>query len=391
MLNFSSLSVADFLNHFWQKKPLLIPHALPEFNAYLSPDCLAGLAMEEDIESRIVLHTPKKAPHWHLKRGPFTRDTFRRLPKTHWTLLVQGVDRFIPEISALLQHFNFIPSWRVDDVMISYAVKEGSVGPHYDNYDVFLYQAKGQRQWMLTTKDCVENNADPTAPLRIMKSFPAEETWVLNEGDMLYLPPHVGHHGVALTDDCMTYSFGYRSYPVRELWENFADFMSSHKSASSLYQDPCWLSLQGAGEIPKEAWQNAQAMLQMLVEDEELIQEWFASFVTRLDEHAESILPFSRDKTVSLAKFEACIKKAGGLWRHPVCRFAYTIKNTELSFYVNGERWPSDAVHPSLLKGLADDHYLPWSRLEPFLQDETNRRFLFQLWCKRYVDDDKQG
>ena len=165
MIHFGSIDVTTFLTEYWQKKPLVIRHAIPGFINPLTPDELAGLAIDEDVESRIVTELPS----WELKKGPFEDTLFSSLPKTHWTLLVQSVDLLVPEVAALLDHFDFIPQWRVDDVMISYAVEHGNVGPHYDNYDVFLYQASGRRKWSLTTQHCHENNYLSDVELRIMK------------------------------------------------------------------------------------------------------------------------------------------------------------------------------------------------------------------------------
>lgn len=189
MVHFQKMTVQTFLKDYWQKKPLIIRQALPDFTNPLTPDELAGLALEEEIESRLVYETPDHSPQWNLKRGPFKESDLIGLPKTHWTLLVQGVDRIVPDVYELLEHFNFIPQWRVDDVMISYAALHGSVGPHYDNYDVFLYQAKGRRLWSLTSKKCHTNNFIQGLELRIMKEFEVEEQFILEEGDMLYLPP----------------------------------------------------------------------------------------------------------------------------------------------------------------------------------------------------------
>ena len=226
MISFKDIPVKTFLTDYWQKKPLVIRDALPCFINPISPDELAGLALEEDIESRIVHETLGTSPLWHLKKGPFSESDFSTLPKTHWTLLVQGLDRIIPEVYELLNHFDFIPQWRIDDVMLSFAALDGSVGPHYDNYDVFLYQAKGQRKWSLTTKNCHTDNYIKNIDLRIMNEFNVEEEFILEEGDMLYLPPHVGHYGISLSEECMTYSFGYRSYQGQELWDSLGDYVS---------------------------------------------------------------------------------------------------------------------------------------------------------------------
>jgi len=269
MLYFDQVNKETFLTEFWQKKPLVIRQALPDFVNLITPDELAGLSMEDEIESRLVRSTPNAHPFWHLKDGPFLEKDFELLPETHWTLLVQGVDRFIPELARLFDHFNFIPQWRIDDLMVSYASENGSVGPHYDQYDVFLYQARGSRKWSLTTKNCHENNYMPNVPLRIMQQFDVEEEYILHEGDMLYLPPKVGHYGTAIEGDCMTYSFGYRSYPNQELWDDFGDYLSENGSASKLYQDPNWTTLKGSSQLPREAWLNAKKLMQDMLNDEE--------------------------------------------------------------------------------------------------------------------------
>ena len=276
MVNFQTVDVHTFLTEYWQKKPLVIRQALPAFINPITADELAGLAMEEDVESRMVFETPQKTPHWQLKRGPFLETDFSTLPKTHWTLLVQGVDLIVPEVACLLDYFNFIPQWRVDDVMISYAVKQGSVGPHYDKYDVFLYQASGTRKWSLTTKNCNEANCLKGVDLRIMAEFDVEEEYILQQGDMLYLPPHVGHHGVSLDDDCITYSFGYRSYQGQELWDGFGDYLSEHHKFTSLYQDPNWANNKATSAIPRQAWLNAKQLMQEMLADDAMstIESW---------------------------------------------------------------------------------------------------------------------
>ena len=195
------MAAEDFLRDYWQKKPLLIRQAFPDYENPLSPDELAGLALEEEVESRIVL-TQGKSP-WELRRGPFAEDDFKTLPERDWTLLVQAVDQFVPDIADLISAFSFLPSWRVDDVMVSYAAPGGSVGPHFDNYDVFLLQTHGRRRWK------IGQTCSPASPLlehpdlRILENFEQQQEWVLEPGDMLYIPPGVAHYGIA-EDDCST-------------------------------------------------------------------------------------------------------------------------------------------------------------------------------------------
>ena len=385
MLNFQDMDLKDFLTNYWQKKPFVFRQAIPDFINPLTADELAGLAMEEDIESRIVLETPKIAPFWHLKSGPFEETYFSQLPKTHWTLLVQGVDRFIPEVAALLQHFNFIPQWRIDDVMISYAVKHGSVGPHYDNYDVFLYQAEGLRKWSLTTKNCNTSNALTNVDLRIMDEFDVENEYVLEAGDMLYLPAHVGHHGVSMSDDCMTYSFGYRSYQGQELWDSFGDYLSEKKELSELYKDPSWLNLPQTSAITREAWLQArQLMLNMLNNDDDM-QSWFGCFATRIDQHAEQCMAIALDdENSSLAIFEDELRNALTMERDATCRCAY-INDKELLLFINGCEWDIIGVDPELVYYVANNRVLDIKIILPFLHQKANQSFLYELWKLQWI------
>lgn len=388
MVNFQEITLKTFLQEYWQKKPLVIRNALPEFTNPLSPDELAGLALEEDIESRIVIETPDEQTQWHLKRGPFSEADFSRLPQTNWTLLVQGVDRIIPEVNELLNHFDFIPQWRFDDVMISYAALNGSVGPHYDNYDVFLYQAQGRRKWYLTSKKCIPENYISTLELRIMNEFDIEQEFILEEGDMLYLPPHIGHYGIALSDQCMTYSFGYRSYQGQELWDSLGDFLSEKELFKSLYRDPDWSNLQHTSEISESAWKQAKNLLLQLLDNDHIMKSWFGCFATRLDQQAEQQLamPLEEDELVKLPQFIAGLK-GSDLVRDASCRFAYLIEthDKEPHYYINGCEWDIQGVSKELLQLVANNRFISYTDLIPFLKNEDNQLFLYELWKLQWV------
>ena len=385
MIQFKTIDTATFLSEYWQKKPLLIRQALPDFVNPLSADELAGLSMDEEIESRMVFETPKQSPHWRLKKGPFVASDFKGLPKTHWTLLVQAVDQVIPEVALLLSHFDFLPQWRVDDVMISYAAKHGSVGPHYDNYDVFLYQASGQRKWSLTTKNCNEINRLDGVDLRIMAQFEIEEEYTLNPGDMLYLPAQVGHHGISLDDECMTYSFGYRSYEGQELWDSLGDYLSEHHLFKALYQDPNWVNLKGPSSIPQDALQSAKQLLQQVLADDTLMQSWFGCFATRLDSEAEQRmpLPLTDEALEACSAFIDELKNSEGLLRDGTCRMAYD--ETTMRLFINGREWQSEGVSPALIRYVANHRVLALCELSPFLTDMPNQLFLHELWILQWL------
>lgn len=389
MINFQELTLNEFLRDYWQKKPLVIRKALPGFVNPIAPQELAGLALDELIESRIVTETPNEKKTWHLKRGPFVESDFTQLPKTHWTLLVQGVDRVVPEVSQLLNHFDFIPQWRLDDVMISYATKNGSVGPHYDNYDVFLYQAVGRREWSLTSKQCNPLNRIENLELRIMKEFDVEEKHILEEGDMLYLPPHIGHYGISLSEECMTYSFGYRSYQGQEMLDSLADYLCEKEAFKTLYRDPDWSHLSNTSEITKPAWASAQALLRDIINDEQLIKSWFGCFVTRLDLQAEQQLPppLEDDEVVDLSEFIEVLQNNSGLIRDESCRLAYQkdTKESECELYINGCEWDIQSVSPELVYLVANQRALPMEALKNYLNTKHNQRFLFDLWQLQWL------
>ena len=243
------LSPAQFLRRHWQRKPLLVRGAFPAFVDPLSPEELAGLACEEDVESRLVLERFGRWP-WQVMSGPQNPRRLRRLRATHWTLLVQGVDRLIPEVASLALPFRFVPDWRIDDVMVSFAPRLGSVGPHVDSYDVFLLQGRGRRRWAIDPRATAEFR--PGLDLRILRRFRPETTWVLEPGDMLYLPPGVAHHGVAL-EDCLTYSIGFRAPSGRELLGAVVRQALAQGDSSRLYRDPGLRPARHPGEISPSA------------------------------------------------------------------------------------------------------------------------------------------
>ena len=229
------LTAREFLRDYWQKKPLLVRQAIPDFESPISPDELAGLALEEEVESRLVIEHGERP--WELQRGPFIEDTFQDLPERDWTLLVQAVDQFVPEVAELLEDFKFLPKWRIDDLMISFAAPGGGVGPHFDNYDVFLLQAHGHRRWQIGQMCDADSPLLPHADLKILAQFEPTDEWVLAPGDMLYLPPRLAHCGTA-EDDCMTYSVGFRAPSAAEVLTHFTDFLGQFLPDEERYSDP---------------------------------------------------------------------------------------------------------------------------------------------------------
>ncbi|PIE25383.1 MAG: cupin [Neptuniibacter caesariensis] len=276
---FGDISIATFLSEYWQKKPLLIRNAFPDFEPPLNADELAGMALEQDVESRLIIQSPD-AEEWHLKHGPLTEKTFAELPDSHWTLLVQAVDHWVPEAAELVEQFRFIPNWRLDDLMISYAANGGGVGPHYDNYDVFLIQATGARRWEIGGIFSEDSPRRDDVPVMILPEWEAEESWDLQPGDMLYLPPRVGHNGYALGDDCMTLSVGFRAPSHQEIFTGFTNYLDTVTSAEDRYADPDLKLQTNPGEITTEALQRVQHILQEYCANPELLSHWLGQFMT---------------------------------------------------------------------------------------------------------------
>ena len=227
------LSQAQFMRRYWQKKPFLIRGALPDFEPFLSRQALFSMATDEGVESRLIVH---KSKGWVLKHGPIARASLPPLKQKNWTLLVQGVDLHIDAAHELLKRFRFVPDARLDDLMISWASDGGGVGPHFDSYDVFLLQASGQRRWRIGRQK--DLSLQQGVPLKILSNFEPEEEHVLNPGDMLYLPPKWAHDGVAVGDDCMTYSIGFRVPQRGGLAGELLQRMADEFEDETLYRDP---------------------------------------------------------------------------------------------------------------------------------------------------------
>ncbi len=256
------LSAAQFMRRYWQKKPLLIRQAIPGFQPILSRQALFELAGREAVESRLIVH---QAKGWQLRHGPFKRQSLPPLKQKRWTLLVQGVDLHLDAAHNLLQQFRFVPDARLDDLMMSWASDGGGVGPHFDSYDVFLLQASGQRLWRIGRQK--DLSLVPGVPLKILSHFEPEEEHLLNPGDMLYLPPRWAHDGVAVGDDCMTYSAGFRVPQRGGLAGELVQRMAESYEDTQLYRDPKQVATATPAAMPEALQAFAADALQRLLAD----------------------------------------------------------------------------------------------------------------------------
>ncbi|HSX85148.1 MAG TPA: cupin domain-containing protein [Cellvibrio sp.] len=362
LTHLGDMPIEIFLRDYWQKKPLLIRNALPGFVSPLDGDELAGLALEEEVESRLVLEHGKTP--WELRHGPFDEKTFATLPESHWTLLVQAVDQWVPEVHELLQHFRFIPNWRLDDIMISYASDQGSVGPHFDYYDVFLLQGAGKRHWRIGQMCDVTSERVAGTPLNILKQFEVADEWVLEPGDMLYIPPGVAHWGVA-EGECITYSIGFRAPSHADILCELTQDIASRLTNDQRFSDPDVKAQNNPGEISHAAVENLKDILLAHLTDENLAH-WFGKHMTER-KYAEET---DGDETVDNDDWQAAMREEELLlWRHPAARFAYHVLVDKTLLFVDGQ---SLVCSRELAETLCQAMEIDWATLEPLLDDPLN-------------------
>lgn len=369
------LSAKTFLRDYWQKKPLLIRQAFPDYKSPITPDELAGLSLEEEVESRIVLE--HGAGPWELRRGPFTEADYQSLPERDWTLLVQAVDQFVPEVADLLSAFHFLPSWRLDDVMISYAVPGGSVGPHFDSYDVFLLQVEGHRRWQTGQQCDDESPLLEHDELRILKNFRRQDEWLLAPGDMLYLPPGVAHHGIA-EDKCMTYSVGFRAPSHNEILSHFSDFIGQHLSEGQRYRDSDMRRPDDPALIDEQTVSRLQALVLDLVQDQAALGTWFGRFMTE-PRYPELIATQEVDEQ-GLAKH---LDQEFGLQRNPSSRLAWREEpDKHLTLFASGEHRVLPHHLRPLVQMVCNHSYLDADQIGPWREDAEAMQLLAQLLRK---------
>lgn len=358
----------DFLGEYWQKRPLLIRDALPGFQAPITPEELAGLSLEPEAESRLILERGGEYP-WQLRHGPFEEDDFETLPESHWTLLVQEVDQWVPGVAALLENFSFLPRWRMDDVMVSFAPDGGNVGAHIDNYDVFLLQGLGKREWRIGAEPVSGETLLPDLDVSMLADFEPDETWILKPGDMLYLPPRIAHHGIAI-GDCMTFSIGFRAPSHEEILSGLLARAIELVDPNDRYGDPDLKPVADPGLISSDAVRRVRELIENVLSGEN-VRLWFGSMVTE-PKGSEYVLPSEREWTEG--EILQAIHAGAILDRVDANRFAYVTKDDgSVVLFAHGEIEPIEveaAFAAPLLTGFGK---LDQARLADHLH---NRAFL---------------
>ena len=380
----NDLNPEIFLSRYWQRSPLFMRQALPGFVNPLSADELGGLSCEPDVESRIVLERGDDGP-WTVRHGPFDAEIFADLPATHWTLLVQDVDKHLPELAALLQQFRFLPDWRVDDIMISYAEDQGSVGPHVDAYDVFLIQAEGARRWQIDPTPATNAPHIPDLDLRILREFDAKKTYLLEPGDILYLPPGVPHWGVAI-GACITWSVGLRAPAWREMATSWCERVIGTRLPDGLYRDPPLSPQQAPGEILPQVFDQIRTEIQTALSDASRseFQTWLGEFLTDPKEHLN---PEPAIDALDQSAFLDQFRQTGLLVRVGFSKLAFcqTDDGTDLLFS-NGESRRIDSAHRAFLRLLTDNRDLRYKELAAALKQAPCLELLHHLYFRGHYE-----
>ncbi len=373
------MPLAKFMREHWQKKPLLVRGAFPELRDPLTPEEVAGLSCEDGIESRIVRERGGDHP-WEVTWGPHPESRFASLPERGWTLLVQELNRHVPEAALLLEQFSFVPSVRVDDVMVSYAAPGGSVGPHLDSYDVFLVQGQGERRWKWNTKPTKDRRIIRDLELRILERFTPDADEVLGPGDMLYLPPGFAHHGVAVTP-CLTYSVGFRAPSHAEMRMSFARHSATaSQHPERLLEDPSLRPAENAGAIPPALLARVRDVIRGIDTTDGAIDRWFASFATRLAPGHELTAP---RKALAAAAVLARLARGDVVARSEEGRWAFLpAKAGALLLYVGGEEIAVPKPAAVLARALCASRRFEGGALAALASNAAARALIVRLFAR---------
>lgn len=337
------ISVDEFLAEYWQKKPLLVRQAVPGFTGVISKDELFDLARDPDVESRYVTRSDDT---WEVIHGPQKASDLKRKTQP-WTVLVQGLNLFCPDGDALLHRFDFIPQARLDDLMVSYATDGGGVGPHFDNYDVFLLQGIGKRRWLIGDQE--DRTLVEDAPLKILQDFRPVHDWELQPGDMLYLPPHWAHNGIAV-GDCTTYSIGFRSPTAQELAQQFLVYLQDTLQLDGIYTDPDLKRQKHSAQISEVMVDRVFDTLKRITWTRDDVRGFLGAYLTEPKPH---IFFDSPDDPLEHDEFlDACENAGYRLDARSLLLFA------DDHFFLNGEPVPVEVGDRAIMQRLANERHL---------------------------------
>lgn len=325
------ITAEQFLAEYWQKKPLLVRNGLPEIVGLLEPQDVQELALEEHASARLIRQKDRNPNEWHVKSSPLTKGDFQKLPKL-WTLLVQAVDHYSFDLSELWKKFPFIPQWRRDDIMVSYAPKGGSVGKHFDFYDVFLVQGHGHRRWQLGQMCDVNTAFVPNQPLKLLPEIDVQFDEVLAPGDLLYVPPGMAHYGVA-EDDCLTFSFGFRMPNVAGMIERISDQFSANTLLQNPVIDIARKQMSQIGEMNATELSYLKDLVLAQLQDSSALDAAIMSYMSE-PKYPDNI---PEPDEIEADDLKEILHEGYEVLLEPASRLLYTEKDEALNFWGNGE------------------------------------------------------
>ena len=369
------MSAEVFLREYWHKKPLLIRGALRDVGAPVDFDWLSQLAQQEEVESRLI---ESRKGGWHVENGPFRASRFKRLPESDWTLLVQSVNHHLPHIDEILWRFNFIPYARLDDLMISYAPPGGTVGPHFDSYDVFLLQVGGRKRWQISAQ--TDDAFIEDAPIRVLKDFRVEEEYILEHGDMLYLPPRYAHYGVAM-EPGMTYSIGFRAPSAQELATEFLVYMQDRICVEGRYADPGLQWQSDPARIPQAMVDEIAQTLAQIRWDKALVADFLGHY---LSEPKASVFYDAPEDELDEEDFAACVQRDGVRLSRKS-----QILYTESLLYCNGEILDVDAESVACWQRFANQRFLAGEDVRDSMLIALYQGYLDGYWLPESIEVEK--
>ena len=356
------MTAEQFLSEYWQKKPLLVRNAMPEIASLLEPNDVMELALEEHVTARLIKQKDRDPNQWSVKSSPLLKADFQKMPKL-WTLLVQAVDHYSFDLSALWKKFPFIPQWRRDDIMVSYAPQGGSVGKHFDFYDVFLVQGYGHRRWQLGQMCDTETPFVPGQPLKLLPEIEVNFDEVLAPGDLLYVPPGLAHYGVA-EDDCLTYSFGFRMPNISDMMDRVGDKFSENETLRNPLLDIIRDQVGAIGEVSSNELEYLKEHIMQQLHNSNVLEDAIMSLMSE-PKYPEN-LPEAEE--IGTGDLEEALDQGYSLMLEPASRLLYTETDGDVLFWANGEGVCISETFTAKLKQLADGEALLFS--EDFADEE---------------------
>lgn len=362
------LGAEQFLNDYWQKRPLRIIQAWPNVRTPLSVEELAGLSCEEGVESRLVTFNNNQ---WSVRNGPHSEASFTSLSDSNWTLLVPDCEKYLPELQQFIDPFRFIPNWRIDDLMISYATDGGGVGPHLDEYDVFLLQLEGTRHWQINPQ-LADASLRDDCELAILENFSATESWTLEAGDMLYLPPGVAHDGVAM-GNCFTASIGFRAPLANNLAMDFASHLA--QQAPLRYTDQNLSPTKQAAELRDTDLIALADSIQQVFTNQSELPQWAGEFLT-----TSSSSSSEHANTISKDAFKLALAEKTALTKSPWSKLLYYRGATELTLFADAVSFPIGIDYLSVIQTICNTKKISFE--QSHLNDKEVLNLLYDLYLQ---------